>query len=254
MCEAARAPFAPGAVDLTQGDPRFEAALEAARDLQILEFALDTLAPFGTDSPERGLLIRSLKDSVLPQSQGESPGRDSQFELFVAAVCVAAGLGPVRIDEPDILCVVNGKPFCIAAKRVKNFQQVQKRIREGARQVGRRCIPGVVALDSTLAVTRPDFRVHRVLQDRDFHRRYEMLAGEVTTVMKREVPRWLKGSIALGVVTHDFVVRQQMPSMWSCEIVTDLIPNHRDRPKRLALWQPFATSYPIGLPTVKRAF
>jgi hypothetical protein len=83
--------------------PEFEIALEADRDMQLLEYV------FEQDHARSGhpglvrLLHKLTDDSALPQDDREqSTGRDTQFELFVAAICQAAGLIPVDYQEPDM--------------------------------------------------------------------------------------------------------------------------------------------------------
>src|SRR5262245_51039241 len=101
-------------------DPDFPAALEAERDLQHLGFAFDQMHAHRDKPKFRALVKRLLKDSVLPQDNREnSPGRDAQFELYLAAICQKAGLLPVDCAEPDVTCTVEGAKFGIAAKRLK---------------------------------------------------------------------------------------------------------------------------------------
>src|SRR6266852_6764371 len=68
--------------------PAFATALEAERDMQLLGFVFDQQNPHRDRSDFRSLVKRMLSDSVLPQdNREESKGRNSQFELFVAAIC-----------------------------------------------------------------------------------------------------------------------------------------------------------------------
>ncbi len=87
----------------------FEAALEADRDMQLLEYVFEqNHAKLGHPGLIR-LLHKLIDDSVLPQDDREqSRGRDTQFELFVAAICQVAGFVPVDYQEPDVTSTVQG--------------------------------------------------------------------------------------------------------------------------------------------------
>jgi hypothetical protein len=105
--------------------PKFEVALEAERDMQLLGYVFDQL---NTLSPGKELLTRirkAVKDFALPQQdRGNSAGRDAAFELFVCALCKSQSLTPVEWEEPDITCVLDRTKFGIAAKRVKSAKRV----------------------------------------------------------------------------------------------------------------------------------
>ena len=118
-------------------DPHFEAALEGERDLQVLAFVFDCAAKMPNRRHEFCRLIRNaLKDSLLPnEDRGQSKGRDAQFELFVAAVCQNAGLHPVKPEEPDVTCHIEGIKFGIAAKRIKNISNLEQHVRKAAVQI-----------------------------------------------------------------------------------------------------------------------
>jgi hypothetical protein len=63
-----------------------------------------------------------LQDAALPQdNNSNTPGRDTQFELYVAAICLRAGLLPVFYDEPDIVCVVEGAEIRYRGKAAQKY-------------------------------------------------------------------------------------------------------------------------------------
>lgn len=111
----------------------FETAIESLRDIRLLEFVFDNLHGDTCDDAFPQLVKRTIKDSVLPQLDLEqSPGRDAQFELYLAALCHASGLRPAVLEEPDVTCVVEGVKFGIAAKRLKSIKEIGNRIKEAA--------------------------------------------------------------------------------------------------------------------------
>jgi hypothetical protein len=113
-------------------DPEFPVALEAERDLQQLGFIFDQGADTGCPVFRR-LVHDLIGDPALPQDGlDHSPGRNAQFELYLGAVC-RRGMLAVTHAEPDIRCIVAGKPFGIAAKRIKNCMQVKGERQKGGR-------------------------------------------------------------------------------------------------------------------------
>lgn len=85
------------------------------RDMQHLELVFKQLRTQLTDPEFLANVKRVLKDSALPQQDlEESPGRDTQFELYLSAICQNAGLLPVARAEPDVTCVAEGLEFCMA--------------------------------------------------------------------------------------------------------------------------------------------
>lgn len=88
--------------------PDFESALEAERDITEFAFIFDNAEAFAGSAEFEFQLRRAMKDSVLPQDNAvDSPGRDAQFHLYVAAICQKAGMSP-EFAEPDLVCKVDG--------------------------------------------------------------------------------------------------------------------------------------------------
>ena len=86
---------------VTYEDKDFPIALESMRDMQHLGFVFEQLRTQRTDPEFLAIVKRVLKDSALPQQDlEESPGRDKQFELYLAAICQNAGLLPVACTNP----------------------------------------------------------------------------------------------------------------------------------------------------------
>ncbi len=81
-----------------------------------------------------------------------SPAHDFQFEAFVAAIAELSGYS-VRFEEPDL--VVSEGSECvlgIAAKRVRSPRRAEARCREAVKQIQSATVPGLVALDLSLAL------------------------------------------------------------------------------------------------------
>jgi hypothetical protein len=146
---------------IAPSDPEFELALEAERDMQLLGFVFEQPNPCSALPTFISLVRRMLEDSGLPQDSGaETPGRDAQFELFVAAVCQSAGLEPVGYEEPDVICSLDGVRYAIAAKRVKSLGSLDKRVKKAAEQIQRASLPGIIAVETCVLLNRNNERIY----------------------------------------------------------------------------------------------
>src|SRR5262249_50585828 len=91
-------------------------------------------------------------DSTLLELDKEwTPGRDAQFELYVAAVCKQAGLLPVEYREPDVVFSIGNLRYCIAAKRPKSIRAIDDCLRDACKQISCRILSGFIAMDTSLA-------------------------------------------------------------------------------------------------------
>src|SRR5262249_21505420 len=138
---------------IPRDDPEYRIASEADRDMQILAFVFDQLMDFRDDEQFRIKVGLLLRDHALPQDGSEqSSGRDTQFELLVAAVCKSAGLVPLGFEEPDLTCTFNGVKFGIAAKRLKSMAKMRTRLKSATEQIKRAQLPGVIAVDASVGL------------------------------------------------------------------------------------------------------
>jgi hypothetical protein len=94
---------------------------------------------------------------VVRDLERHTPERDAQFELVLAGIYMGAGLA-VQIEEPDLIVECDDLSIGIAAKRVKSWGQLRKRLDEAREQLARRwrrVTNGVIALDVT-SMTNPE--------------------------------------------------------------------------------------------------
>src|SRR5438045_1561700 len=111
-------------------------AREAIKDIIQLNFIHEQLALGDAHSDFNRRFKVMLKDDCLPQECGsDTPGRDTQCELYVEAMCEKAGLSPVFKDRPDIICDFAGEKLSIEVKRLKSFGKLQQRICKAAEQI-----------------------------------------------------------------------------------------------------------------------
>jgi hypothetical protein len=202
-------------------DPDFMTALEAERDMQHLGFVFSQVNAH-RDSPKFLQLVRDLlSDSVLPQDNRErSPGRDAQFELYLAAICQNAGLLPVEYVEPDVSCVVEGRPFGIAAKRIKSEAQVRHHIKKAAEQIDKAGNPGVIALDLSLAwnqtnapiISRVQSQMHVMIAQAQGQQFFDRYAPGIRS--------WVAGKAVLAVLVFNFRLRLRPTDQWGLDGMT----------------------------------
>jgi hypothetical protein len=191
-------------------DPDFWTALEALRDLHQLGFIFEQLRGHRGDPNFRRDVRHLRSDPVLPQDDlCHSQGRDYQFQLFLTAICQRGGMLPVRYEEPDVLCTVNGATFAIAAKRLKsdNPARFGDRVFEAIGQIRDRNVPGIVAVDLSFARNRTNqpmisplhSQMHGMIADAQNRRLFE--------VNERDIRRWVEGTQVLAVLVFDFRIR-----------------------------------------------
>jgi hypothetical protein len=124
-------------------------------------------------------------------------GRNTQFELYVAAV-LCLGRAEVNPGEPDLRLLYWGKDTGVAAKRMGSAQprSIAKRVLEGARQIARSGTDGFVAVNIDILFIGVE------LGD-EIPQRWEQLnrqtAVAVDAIMRRLGPRRdVKGVLLFG--------------------------------------------------------
>ncbi|MEZ6049169.1 MAG: hypothetical protein R3C11_27055 [Planctomycetaceae bacterium] len=132
-------------------DPDYLIVLESIRDMYQLRLIVDTMNVY-RESPN-SIWPPGYCGKILPYHNmimHNTPGRNYQFQLYVAALCTNARL-PTRHQEPDVTCLVGSTLLGIAAKRLKTIRAFKENVKNAADQVRLAGIPGIVALDLTLA-------------------------------------------------------------------------------------------------------
>lgn len=255
MCSAVRAPHLPDGQLLTEDDPRFNTALEGARDLQFLELGVDCISHLSPSGQHRLLLRDLTRDPVIPLAQdADSSGRDAQFHLLVAAGCVRAGMAPVTIGSSDVLCRTGSRPFVLEAKRIKALGRLEQRTKDAAKQIAKTALPGAVAVDISSALNPHNRRCHRIMPDSEFHdlyaSRFDRFVDRITPILRH----WLAPYATLGVVLHHHVIRAAPHSQWTVDLFTAFVELHPTLARRRAMWRDFESRYRGAFPTIRRPF
>lgn len=74
--------------------------------------------------------------------QNDTP-RDLQFQLYVGAVFAMGGV-PTVYEEPDLRFLLNGVEHGIAVKRIRSSEKVEARLTDGAKQLAKAGLRGLV--------------------------------------------------------------------------------------------------------------
>ncbi len=199
-------------------DPRFSTALEAERDLQQFGFIFDQLQAHHENYEFKALVNKTLKDSVLPQNDREkSVGRNSQFHLYLAAVCQNAGLDPVTYDEPDVSCTIDGREFSIAAKRVKSLDQLDRHIKKAADQIQGAGRPGIIAIELSLAWNPKNMPIISRLQSQMYVTISVLKATQLFDRYQTDIYRWVHDHGVLAVLVFEFSIRLRQDNQWGLD-------------------------------------
>jgi hypothetical protein len=130
-------------------------------------------------------------DPAVPASASiHSPGRDLQFELYVATRLQMAGLSPT-LAEPDIQASLSGWHFGVAVKRVKSSNAFLKEIQSACDQIKRTGKDGIIALDYSYVAAgqnapylKGDLNAGHAwahgFSTREFHARWRSVVGKVS--------------------------------------------------------------------------
>lgn len=121
--------------------------LEANRDF--VEFAAITEYLLPGQPPAGSALLKKLNlvlgGAPLPGEDTNRLARNTQFELYVAALCARGGLEP-QLREPDCIVTAGSLRLGIAAKRAGG-PNIRGLVKDGARQLRKASLDGVVALN-----------------------------------------------------------------------------------------------------------
>ena len=181
--------------------------LQASLDFQIWEFILKqigaTVGLEGSNDPWGKALKNALKDAALPtEGSGNTRGRDTEFELYVAAICMNAGFEDVQLAEPDVTCIHNGTKYGIAAKRVKSVNQLTKRFGKAASQIEGTGLPGIIVVEDSLAFNPENAALPMQSRDAEYAKLLLEAHCVYLTQFKSLFRQRMKPVSVLGAVFH----------------------------------------------------
>lgn len=227
-------------------DPHFVTALEAQRDLQVFSFIFDQFK--NSDSLKfKTILKKAFGDSILPQNDFDnSPGRDLQFELYIASVCKNAGFMPVEFEEPDILCSLNNEKYSIAAKRIKNTSRLEKHIKKATKQITQRGLSGIIAIDIAFALNPGNKCFYVPLNDTDYFKAVKSVSIDpLLRKYEMRIKKWLANDLVLGIMFHFHQIRMDTDKEWGVSSMTYWFNTNDNKKNEFLL---FTNQYDTGLP------
>ena len=234
-------------------DSDFFTALESLRELHQLLFIFEQLRIHRNNPQFRNVVKHLLNDSALPQHDlKNSPGRDKQFELYLAAICQNAGLVPVDYEEPDVTCFIDGIKFGIAAKRLKsrNTSQLEKHVRKGANQLKQQGLPGIVALDLSLSRNQSNRPIISQVQSQ----MYLMIADAKNRQFREKhgdhIRRWVAGTGVRAVLIIESTLCLRPDRQWWHYGMISWVPTTLDDEQADPLFEAFYARFLKGVPNL----
>lgn len=230
-------------------DPDYQIALESIRDNYQLRLIVDTMDAHRESKAFKDATYLLRKDLALPQNElKDTPGRNYQFQLYVAALCTNAGLA-TRHQQPDVTCDVDGVTFGIAAKRLKTIDSLEDNVKEAAHQISDAGFPGIIAVDLTIAENPTNRRVMSALESQ----LYSFISdGRSRALFKKHgdaIRELVDGKNVLGVWTYTSTLRLMPDRTWSHDCWSfwfDTTKNAEDD----ALFDQFQKKFLKGVPNL----
>ncbi len=159
-------------------------------------------------NPSLAMAFRRLLDGhyLTLDAPTRDPGRDKQFELFVAARLALGGLA-TELAEPDIVIDLCGERVGIAAKRPRTPGGIKSAIQKGRGQVRKASQRGFLALDASMYPI-PNGRVIAAFLDnvgdgpRATAERLQSIVAENIDVLRPSLMEEPERSGTLGMLLH----------------------------------------------------
>jgi hypothetical protein len=190
--------------------PQWRIFMQSLKDVQEYWFVIEILKERLVEPPFLDRLARSLKDPIHPVYSGAStPGRNAQFELFLAAIATRAGLAVGQLDDAgaDWILSLSAKHWSLEAKRIKSPSKMEKRFREAANQIVKSRIGGVIAMDISL-VGNPNCKpLARFRTNTEISTAHAARMDAFIREYQQPMRRWIGPANVGFVLLHDFVIR-----------------------------------------------
>lgn len=153
---------------------------------------------------------------------------------------------PVLFEEPDVTCTLDGRKYALAAKRIKNIDNLQERIRKAGEQIDRSGLDGIIALDLGPAFN-PDNRRFGPMHDTVFFSEYQSNINATWSKHQSKIQKIIARHRVLGIIVHDYHVRRQDHD-WQLAGLTNRILAESRSTKEQRLFNRLSTLYTYGLP------
>lgn len=191
-------------------DPEWAEAVQSEKDIQECWFIFHVLKEQLCAVPFLGRLKRSLDDPTLPVESGDNThGRDTQFELLLAAVAARAGLKVEDFEGggADWKLVAPVRSWSIEAKRIKSWSAAEKRIREAAKQIRDSKLGGVIVLDISVACNPDSQPMDEFVPDEVLRKAQRSRGEHLAANFVPEVKKWIGNAPVEFLLVYDFQIR-----------------------------------------------
>jgi hypothetical protein len=190
-------------------DQNWRIYIQSLKDMQEYWFIIEILGERLLQPPFLDGFTRSLLDSTHPTDSREfTPGRDTQFELYLAAIAARAGLKVDRSgsEGADWVITAPSKRWSLEAKRIKNFNKLEKHIKKAAKQITTLQIGGLIAIDISLAANPNCSPLNTYVPDSEIIKANDERTRAFINEKMKPITDWI-GSASVGfVLLHDFVI------------------------------------------------
>jgi hypothetical protein len=245
--QAQRALRRPGIIQTD--DPNYQIVLESIRDNYQLRLIVDNMDAHRESKAFKDAMYLLRKDFALPQSKLENtPGRNYQFQLYVAALCTNAGI-PTRHDEPDVVCELAGMTVGIAAKRLKTIDSLDVNVKGAADQISNAGFPGIIALDLTIAQNPTNRRMMSAIESQWYSVLSDARARELFTKYGDRIRELVDGKNVLGVWTYVSTLRLRPDRSWSHDCWSFWYDTTKNAEEH-ALFELFQSGFLKGVPNL----
>lgn len=184
-------------------DENWPIARMAMKDIQEIAFIHEILGDRLLDGDFRDCLNLMLQDSTSPDGRStQTPGRDAQWELLLAAIAVRSGMEVSRFGDalPDWDVRCGKQRWAIEAKRCKEWDSIEPRIRKAGSQIQKSQIPGVILLDMSFGdggtLGQLPYGTSETELDKAFERAGDHYAGKLLP----QIHEWLVSKPSVGAI------------------------------------------------------
>ncbi len=189
--------------------PKWLGFIQGLKDIQEYWFIIEILKEQLLETPFIEQFKLSLQDPSLPKdSKDFTPGRDAQFELFIAAIAWRAGFTVKRLGarKADWGLTASSSNWSLEAKRIKSLNKMEKHIRKAGKQITASKTGGVIAMDISLAVNPSCAPLPTFVSDDDIEEAHSMRTDCFVRDYLPSIRDWI-GSKSVGfLLFHESVI------------------------------------------------
>ena len=226
----------------------FPKASQGFLDIQLMHFILDQL-PLNDREEWINRLRKAIDDkaTVVEQPTAHSPARDAQFELYVAAVLFKSGIFHCFDEKPDIHSQFNSRLWGVACKRLKSPQRLEQAIRAARKQILSSGLPGVIALDLSVALNQENKVIGPQLDQHTINKRlHAAMRGFMDTYID-SIHSWVNTTWVRGLILTYHSVMDEGEMGWILDSRTFSVPLSRENVRRREEFREYANIFTKGL-------